>query len=46
MAADVLRPRRRLGRMRRVRRLGIIIPVEGVVDARKGEGEAGELEEQ
>lgn|GEM_PF-2159364 len=44
MSKEVLRPRKRFGRMRRVRRLGIIVPVEGEEVASKGEGKAGELE--
>ena len=32
-------PRRRIGRVRRVKRLGYIIPVEGGGAAGKGEGE-------
>ena len=36
---DVLRPRKKIGRMRRTRRLGYIIPYEGGDVACKGEGE-------
>ncbi len=45
MEERFLKPRKRLGRMRRGKRLGIIVPDEGGQVAGKGEGEAGGPEE-
>ena len=39
-----VRPRKRLGRMRRARRLGRIVPLTGEKIARESEGKAGEPE--
>jgi hypothetical protein len=40
-----LRPRKRLGRMRRGAKLGLIVPLRGEELASKCEGEAGKPEE-
>jgi len=45
LTEDVLKPKKRLGRMRRSKRLGIIVPVEGGKIASKGKGETGEFKE-
>ena len=45
MTEDVLKPKKRLGRMRRSKRLGIIVPVKGEKIASKGEGKTGEFKE-
>lgn len=41
-----LRPKKRLGRMRRGVKLGLIVPIRGEELAGKGEGKAGKPEEQ
>ena len=43
---NFFKPKRRLGRMRRVRTIGIIIPVKGGEIARKSEGKIKESEEE
>ena len=45
MSSRVLKPKKRLGRMRRVKRLGTIIPVRVGELAGKGEGKAEKPEE-
>ena len=42
---DILKPRKRLGRLRRVKSLGIIVPIKGGVSAGKGKGEVKESKE-
>ncbi len=41
----IFRPKKRLGRMRRSKRLGIIIPIEGEEVASKGKSEVGKPKE-
>ncbi len=46
MLRDLPRARKRLGRMRRGQKLGILIPLKGEESAGKGKSEDQELEEQ
>lgn len=46
MSNNILRPKKRLGRMHRSKRLGIIIPVKGEEIASEGKSGAEKLKRQ